>query len=89
MILRMIIRLSKNKYFFTGSDRIESDELFLALKAVIKSNGMALEDQEVTKLTKLFWDNASLDSNTQALTLADFKKQFMKNPETVRSLFTR
>ena len=73
----------------TGSGRIEPDELLLAFKSAIKSNGMSLGDQEVKKLIRSFWDGASLDSNTQPLTFTDFKKQFMKNPETVRWLFAR
>ena len=73
----------------TGSGRIEPDELFLAFKSAIKSNGMSLEDQEVKKLIRSFWDGASLDRNTEPLTFTDFKMQFMKSPETVRWLFAR
>ena len=75
--------------YVTGSGRIKQDELFFAFKAAVKSNSIALEDETVKTLTKSFWDGASLDSNTQALTFLDFKKQFAKNPETARSLFTR
>ena len=75
--------------FLTGSGRIEQDDLFLAFKAALKSNSIALEDEEVKKVTKSFWNDASLDSNTEALTFADFKKQFTKNPGTARNFFTR